>query len=228
MGLDAGTALALWEHGALRHPVDRALLLCTQADAVGAAELALGARDHALMQLRCAWFGAQLDALVDCPACANTLGFRLDLRELAHGLQSEAPGVVEAAGERWRVPNSHDLAAVAGCTDADTAAQALLARLALDPLAHVLDDAGVAQLEAALDAADPGAHIEFAMVCDGCGHAWGAPFDIATLLWDELVTHARRLAAEVHTLASAYGWSEAQILALSPARRGLYLQQVML
>jgi hypothetical protein len=41
---------------------------------------------------------------------------------------------------------------------------------------------------------------------------------------------ARRLgaahAAEVHTLASAYGWSEAQILALSATRRQRYIALV--
>jgi hypothetical protein len=30
----------------------------------------------------------------------------------------------------------------------------------------------------------------------------------------------------VHTLASAYGWSESEILALSDARRRLYMEMV--
>ena len=33
-----------------------------------------------------------------------------------------------------------------------------------------------------------------------------------------------RILREVHTLAAAYGWSEAEILALSPARRRVYLE----
>ena len=37
---------------------------------------------------------------------------------------------------------------------------------------------------------------------------------------------AGALLHEVHRLASAYGWSEAQILALSPARRAQYLALV--
>ena len=45
-------------------------------------------------------------------------------------------------------------------------------------------------------------------------------------LWAELEAVARRLAMEVHTLASAYGWSESEILSLSDARRRLYLEMV--
>jgi hypothetical protein len=37
---------------------------------------------------------------------------------------------------------------------------------------------------------------------------------------------AKRLLAEVHLIASAYGWSEAEILGLSRARRDFYLDMV--
>ena len=37
---------------------------------------------------------------------------------------------------------------------------------------------------------------------------------------------AKRLLMDVHLLARAYGWSEAEVLALSPARRRFYLEMV--
>ena len=37
---------------------------------------------------------------------------------------------------------------------------------------------------------------------------------------------AQRLLMEVHLLARAYGWREADILGMSPARRNAYLQRV--
>jgi hypothetical protein len=37
-------------------------------------------------------------------------------------------------------------------------------------------------------------------------------------------TYARRLLYDVHALASAYGWSEDEVLAVSPARRRCYLE----
>jgi hypothetical protein len=53
-----------------------------------------------------------------------------------------------------------------------------------------------------------------------------AQLDAGVLLWDEIDARARALLAEVHTLASAYGWSEGEILSLGAARRASYLAMV--
>jgi hypothetical protein len=45
-------------------------------------------------------------------------------------------------------------------------------------------------------------------------------------LWSELEEWAHRVLVDIHTLAGAYGWSERQILALSPVRRQLYVDMV--
>jgi hypothetical protein len=42
-------------------------------------------------------------------------------------------------------------------------------------------------------------------------------------LWREIESMAGRLLRDVHALASAYGWHEKDILALSPVRRQFYL-----
>jgi hypothetical protein len=50
--------------------------------------------------------------------------------------------------------------------------------------------------------------------------------DIITFFWMEIKTRARRLLTEVHLLARTYGWSENDILTMSPRRRTMYLQMV--
>ncbi len=50
------------------------------------------------------------------------------------------------------------------------------------------------------------------------------PFDILSYLWTEIEDWAQRLLVDVHTLAVSYGWSERDILALSPRRRRMYLE----
>ncbi len=74
--------------------------------------------------------------------------------------------------------------------------------------------------------ADPQADPQLAMHCPSCGHAWSAGLDIAAYLWAEVDAWARRTLREVHALASAYGWSEGEILALSAARRQAYLDLI--
>ncbi len=76
----------------------------------------------------------------------------------------------------------------------------------------------------ALSTCDPQADVRIDLDCASCGHRWTSPFDIARYLWTELETHARRLLYDVHALATAYGWAEADVLAVSPARRRYYLE----
>jgi rubredoxin len=82
------------------------------------------------------------------------------------------------------------------------------------------------QIEGALESADPWADLSLAFQCPACGRDGEAGFDVASYLWEEVDVSARQLLNEVHLLAQAYGWSEAEILALSPARRSAYLARV--
>jgi hypothetical protein len=90
--------------------------------------------------------------------------------------------------------------------------------------AHALPEKIIGVLADALSRADPRADLQFALVCPSCAHEWSAPFDITTALWKELHAWAQRTLRDVHALARAYGWREADILALSPTRRQIYLE----
>ncbi|VTU27748.1 hypothetical protein SRS16CHR_04128 [Variovorax sp. SRS16] len=226
MGLADLQCLALRERGAERHPLDRALLLAAAAaPEIAWADRPLGARDAALLTLRCEWFGAAFEAQVGCPACGEALTFTLDLNDFAQRApRDEAPVTVGAA--RFRRPTSRDLAALVDAVDVDAAAQRLLERLALDGVRAWSAEERTA-IEAALDAADPLAHVTLDLACTYCAHPWSAPLDIAASLWDELAAQADRLLDDVHLLAGAYGWSESEILALPPARRQRYIERVL-
>lgn len=224
--------LALWEQGLRRHPVDRALLLCAWArpEVPGAdlAALPLGALNAALLRLREACFGRHIDAYVDCPRCGERLSLALDAGELRAGAaESDSRAALELAGLRFRVPCSRDLAAVARAgLDAEGAAHRLLELCCpeardtpSDQLMSLLD-----AIETGLAALDPAADISLVLTCNSCGHGWTADFDIGTLLWEEIEARARALLAEIHGLARAYGWTEPEILALTPERRAAYLE----
>lgn len=73
---------------------------------------------------------------------------------------------------------------------------------------------------------DPQAIIEFDMVCPACGISCLAQFDTADFLLRELDQRVDHLFQEVHTLARAYHWSEAAILAMPQARRERYIELI--
>ena len=92
--------------------------------------------------------------------------------------------------------------------------------------AHELPDDLLAALADEMSARDPQAEVLLDLTCPACGSRWQALFDIAAFFWTELAAEAKRLLREVDALARAYGWREADILALSPQRRQAYLELV--
>ena len=74
----------------------------------------------------------------------------------------------------------------------------------------------VEAVEAAMARADPIGDLRLDLTCPACGHNELVALDVAGYVWAEVDAWARRLLEEVHVLASAYGWSEGQIVALGP------------
>ena len=227
--LDAADMLVLWERGATRHALDRSALLAARArpelPADTIADLPLGEVTASVLRLRTASFGARISAHVDCEHCGQRLELNLTAAELLQPMAAPA-GPVDVAGRRVRPACLRDLAAVVHERDGERAARVLLARCILDAPA---DDAAACsgavlrEIEDALEAADPNADLTFDVHCEVCGHRGTAQLDVGELLWDEIDVRARALLGEVHVLASAYGWTERVILALTPARRAVYL-----
>lgn len=228
----AYAVLLAWEQGRTRHALDRGLVLYALAapdlDLEALADHPLGQRNAALLGLRRALFGDALVACVDCPACREKLEFSVSASAL---LTQAGPShaQVEVEGLAFRVPTTRDLAGVARDLDAGRAARTLLRGLLATPtdLNEQTALALVPKVAAALEVADPCLDFVLEQHCPACGHHWPAPFDVASFVWDELETRARRLLDEVHVLARAYGWAEQEILSLTDARRSAYLERVL-
>ncbi|HYH79042.1 MAG TPA: hypothetical protein VEX86_04575, partial [Longimicrobium sp.] len=146
-----------------------------------------------------------------------------------------ADGAWEAEGGgvrmRFRLPDSRDLAAAAGCRSAGEARRVLAARCVLEAEAPAdaaddLPDEVIAAMSERMAVAAPDAELSLALECPACGHAWDAVLDVAAFFWAELSARARRLLREIDLLARAYHWSETEILALTPARRRAYIELV--
>lgn len=197
-----------------------ALALADAGGIEGALQLSLGARDTALMRLRADWLGAQMPCVDRCAHCGEKVEFSAPLAVLA---KPTAEPVLPECGEYHpRLLTTADLLAVAHLTP-DAARQALAEAAAGRPLIRSEDAAQIADW---LARADPMAHVRLDMRCDSCGGTWARPFDIVHMLWQELRALGQRLLRDIHHLALAYHWSEAEILAVPPARRRAYLEML--
>jgi hypothetical protein len=223
--------LEVWEAAAGAAPLarDDALLRSAGADA----PQGLGARNAALLATRMQLFGPRWPLRSRCPACGSDCGFEADcsvlLPQLDGGDAAAAATHTLRVGEReirFRLPLADDLRETARAPDAASASRALLRRCVQGEAAEDLSEDAQDALSARMDALDPGAHIGFALACPDCGHAWHAPVDVGDALWSEVQAAAERTLLDIDALARAYGWSEPQVLALSPTRRAAYLQLV--
>lgn len=246
--ISASELLDVWEAGHALSPVQRALALLMAAlpDASPPvlAEMSIGQRDVRLLSLRERLFGSSIVAVADCPNCAERVEMTFDVADVhtAHEVADERNGrevfEVRVAGYvvQARAVNSLDVMhaiEAQGSVDLALIQQTILARCLIEARrgkkqirVEDLPDSVIGAVAQRMSDADPQADVQIALRCPKCGHEWQALFDVATFLWREIDRWAHRTLSEVHTLATAYGWRESDILAMSASRREHYLGMI--
>jgi uncharacterized protein YbaR (Trm112 family) len=232
------------------------LLLAAASSEMSPGELAqfpIGQRDARLLKLREWMFGAQIEAVAACPECREDLELTFDIAEIrvTDTWESALPVatymlLLDGYEVRFRPPNSADLQEIAGCQGVEAAREMLLARCVRE--IRLNEDGGdggdegdnegfearpdrlpagvVRALVERMAQIDPQANVRLSLSCPVCRHDWSAVFDIASFLWSEINDWAKRILREIHLIASAYGWGEAEILEMSADRRNIYLEML--
>jgi hypothetical protein len=246
--VSAAELVSAWERALGRPPVDQALVLLSLASPgcsmEAMAELSVGERDGRLLTLREQLFGRHVTSVTICPRCGQRLELAFDvddLRRPAGVRPNEAGGdltlVKDGYRVRFRLPNSGDLASAGELGDPQAAREHLLGRCIQSVAQPGVDDDDADEargrrlpgtvadaIVARMSEADPQSDTRLAVSCPDCRHQWVALFDIAGYLMREVHDWVVHVLREVHTLARAYGWREADILAMTPARRQAYLE----
>jgi hypothetical protein len=203
--------LELWDAGEAVTPLERAVLLLerTWPSPAPFGDWTLGEVNAGLLRFRCAAWSAEWDCLTACPDCHETAEIRLEIPALLDG-DPAAEGDAEPPG-RLSGPRVRELLALhaTGPVDGGRIA-ALLAASA---------DASAAR-------EDRLATISVGTTCPACGTSFRARMNVIQMVWTEFVARARVLLHEVAELASAFGWREADVLALPASRRARYLALV--
>lgn len=224
--------LALWEAGGSLEPLDRGIL-AARAGSEGlenAADWPLGRRNRALAQLHCTAFGGVLQGWTRCADCGEHLEFEFDGKTIANAEPEPVGQRFVTVGEwLFRLPTSRDLAEAAQERSELPAARRLLSACwaGSEPAPVAWSEEDVSLVEQQLAEADPLSEIRLHFDCPSCSASFDESLDIGQFVWAKIEGHAKRVLRDVHLLASAYGWSESQILALSPARRRAYLELVL-
>jgi hypothetical protein len=221
--LSPSELLDLCDLGEASGPMARAVLLLDAAHDNGAhpRDWPLGAVNAALLRLRARLFGPRLEALANCPQCGAICESELDCLAIADSGPTPSAPLRLTFGEATvscRLPTPADILAVSRGVEPG---QALARRILIEGEAESPENTEA--LAEAVAAADPLARIELALQCPECGAGWNEPLHVIDILWAELRNLTARLIIDVARLAQAFGWREADILAMSARRRQRYL-----
>lgn len=232
--ISAARLLEAWDRGQAAASVPaRALALLSLADPeADPASLPVGEVNARLLELRGRLFGPQLTCVGNCPGCGEPLELSFSVSDFLTSAVAPPSEVEISVGDeslRFRLPTWVDLAAIATASGRTDPRDTLLQRCLLG--AEVERERFSAPVQesvaTAIEEADPLAEMLIEIGCAQCDSQFEARFDIVEYLWADVEVRSRRLLGEVHALASAYGWREAEVLALSPARRRVYLEMAV-
>ena len=236
--LSAKQLLLLWDQGASQLPFQQAAHLlaaaCPELSTEALMNLTIGQRDERLLGLRELLFGSSMAGMASCPACKGRSEFTMNTADIRTLYERSAGEQLSCAmGEytvEFRLPRTKDLQAIANETDPGRARVRILeecitgAYKSEEPtITASLPDDILEAVANRMGEADREADVMLALSCPQCGRHWQEAFDIATFLWSEISAWAYHTLRDVHTLASRYGWSEADILEMSASRRQHYL-----
>jgi|SRR5579864_1332212 len=233
--------LTVWERGLAACPFERALTILSlaspESSRASLARINIGRRDADLLQLREWAFGSELAILAVCPSCRQTLESVMPVADLRMPMDSSRNSADELESSvtlreyvvHYRPLNTEDIAGCVGL-EPNASRRKLLAGCVVgaqcrgNPVApEDLPDDVVGKVVEQIATIDPQADMRLDLNCPECQAHWKEVFDIVSFFWAEIDAWARRILREVHVLARAYGWRENDILALTPARREIYL-----
>jgi hypothetical protein len=230
--LSQADCLALWESGHELHPLDQALLAIQTAFPEtrdqSVADWPLGRRNRKLAELRCALFGRWIRGWSACEACGEKVEFSVDGAAISECATPDTDATIQVGKKTFRLPSSRDLAQITAEPDADAASVRLLqlCEVSAEQQKARPSDEELELIGDRISEADPLAEILLHFDCPACGHSFDQALDLSSFLWAEIEGRAKKLLLDVYELAASFGWSESDILALSPMRRDLYLQMV--
>jgi hypothetical protein len=232
--------LRAWEVGARQSLLERALTILAVAFPDTPRDewemLPIGQRDAALLMIWRDTFGSSLNGYAECPQCHARLEFRIRVEDITHGGMPASQATFHVVSEadyevQFRLIDSRDLRAASACPDPGAARGVLLnrsvvwaTRAGIGIGLGALPGRMITNLVEAMLEFDPQAEVLLDLHCPGCAHEWQEFLEPAAFLWTEIAVHAKRLLGEVHTLARAYAWTEAEILSMSACRRQAYLE----
>lgn len=226
--------IAVWENGIGKPASDRIndLLECYQSLSKSGAQaldqLSIERREQYLLEMRRMLFGRKFSSIASCPSCEEKIQWDMQYSDFVPHegeLPSEESFLFEFDGFRirYRLPRETDLELV---TTEEIIKNCVSGGLkdGTKVRADQIPTTVLSKLEAEIEKRSPLSSSMINLSCPECDHRWKLHFSVFEFLWMELDQWSRRFLSETGVLAMHYGWSEREIMEMSPVRRSYYLE----
>lgn len=168
-----------------------------------------------------------MTANCDVPACGAPMDLPLNLNAFRREVDQEKTSCDLPDGRRLEITVPTGADQLTWLAAGDIGPGAILHRLVAVPDDAIeISAAALEAIEEALEEADPLTTLEIETVCPECGAENSIPLDLEGGCLNLLAAERPRLVDDIHVLATAYHWSEAEILAIPPTRRRQYLARI--
>jgi hypothetical protein len=194
--------------------------------------LVVADRDYLVLKLRELTLGSRVQLVLACPECGQRMDVDFSLDQIPFGptRPGRAHDPLAVDGMAFRLPTGGDqeeIAARGELSEAEAIGRLIDMCLLRAEDASRLDADLRQRIEAEMERVAPHLDLELDMTCPECGHVFLEALNVAALFFTELGLQRGHLYREVHRLASAYHWSESDILAMTREKRRLYLELVL-
>jgi hypothetical protein len=190
----------------------------------------LGERNRRLLALHRDLVGSPLEARVTCGRCGVDSEFEVPVDAILElpGPEPDAQIAIRVGRRRlvFRLPRMADLEAAGEAASPAEVRRQVVGHCRVDGGGGTIPELVAHRLAARFEALDPAANIVVNVACSGCGAPLAASVDVAGFVARGIDRLVEGLLREVDTIAAAYGWDEARILALPAWRRRHYVELI--
>lgn len=198
-----------------------------EGSSISAGDLVIADRDEVLAVIYSTLYGNVIDSTVYCRWCSDPFDLSFSLRDFQVHI-GEGEALLDVRGQSdgtyaltdevvFRLPTGNDELFILGLPS-ERKESALLERCLLK------GDAGKDHevLQQAMEQVAPLLQGSLSSRCPSCGKEQSIHFDMQSFLLQRLLLEKKNVIREVHTIASAYGWTLREILDLPRQQRKTY------
>lgn len=235
--------LELWEGSERKSPLYFSLLIICEfypeLSFEKVLQLPIGVRDILIFKIRKELLGDEMTGYTSCPQCGEKVEWKMKYLDFGFPFEPGIPDKIYHSFQKgryritYRLPNSSDSFEMLKNRNNSDNYNYLISECIQEVILNKkavqnaeLPNDILEKVFEQMELKDEFANIRISVVCPACKNQWESIFDVVDYFWMEVNSLTNRILSEIGILAYSFGWSEKEILDLTPERRRTYIEML--